>query len=240
MLDMAKQFFGNELFQVQYEAARSLGYTEAKEVYKNFKDESPEKVMYRIFNHLYKGCDSLDIENQAIECKKGCNACCHLRVSVSVPEAAALAIYLRKKLSVSQLAEVQYKLDQWYNCPELLKSITWINEQKKCVFLFQGACSIYKFRPMTCRGMNSYEREKCFEGYTDRKVISHQLNGAQKFFFEGLSKGAEEFIAETYHVDTDQVELHNTLRHVLTFPFSVKDYFLGSVEFSKYKVHLTE
>ncbi len=64
-------------------------------------------------------------------CHKGCDACCHIEVSISSLEAE----YIENKLGISQTRNLSRKSFLGTPCP----------------FLRQSACSIYKYRPFACR-----------------------------------------------------------------------------------------
>jgi len=68
---------------------------------------------------------------QEIACKKGCGICCELK-SVSQLEAYIIKLYLEENSPLS-VDNVNSKVD------------------KKCPFLCNDACLIYKARPLICR-----------------------------------------------------------------------------------------
>lgn len=107
---------------------------------KYFHREVQEKV-----DHVLQGLNNAEL----VQCKKGCSACCHTQVAVTVDEAEHLA---KKVLSGSveinrNLLHLQAKLsddyDQWMRLPY---------ESRRCVFLgAENSCSVYEDRPAVCR-----------------------------------------------------------------------------------------
>lgn len=80
-----------------------------------------------------------------ISCRKGCAHCCHLRVSVSVPEAELIKEYCKEKdipISRSYLKKQRHYTDETHH----------LAENSACVFLGpDNACKIYPVRPFSCR-----------------------------------------------------------------------------------------
>ena len=65
-------------------------------------------------------------------CRKGCNACCHYKVSVSDIEIAHIEAHTKKRRNKKFLPKSEF-----HGTP--------------CPFLHQGSCSIYEARPLVCR-----------------------------------------------------------------------------------------
>jgi Fe-S-cluster containining protein len=105
-------------------------------------------------------------EGNNIACEKGCTACCKLDVEVSEPEIIYIYTYMSNILEKEQL-------DAFFNQIEdtvsIIKDIDDIDEYAKlqipCVFLHNGACSIYEVRPFICREYHSYDRVVCDESF---------------------------------------------------------------------------
>lgn len=95
------------------------------------------------------------------DCKAGCSHCCTvLRVEVLVPEIFYIAAKL-KKYPEAEKAEIIRRLETF---SEKIKSLSHKERNSlvlPCVFLKDGACSIYEFRPFPCRRWHSLDVNAC-------------------------------------------------------------------------------
>ncbi|MBI3759660.1 MAG: YkgJ family cysteine cluster protein [Deltaproteobacteria bacterium] len=95
-------------------------------------------------------------------CRAGCSACCHLAVSVTIPEALWMAAELTRRLTPQQLVNVSAKIRA---TSTQISHLTIENRAKiriPCALLgTDGACTIYDFRPLGCRGWTSFSKEDC-------------------------------------------------------------------------------
>jgi Fe-S-cluster containining protein len=94
-----------------------------------------------------------------IDCSKGCSHCCVVFITVLMPEAVNIAVWLRE----NGLAEEYLPVLE-----ERAAETRWVEEQdwslmgKKCVFLSnEGGCEIYPVRPLLCRSVTSVSAGDC-------------------------------------------------------------------------------
>lgn len=84
-----------------------------------------------------------------VKCGKGCSFCCNYHVDITDDEAELLVEYTKEEGILIDKAHLEKQKDKIVS--------TW-NELKyadrKCVFLDdQGACKVYKYRPISCRAL---------------------------------------------------------------------------------------
>lgn len=84
------------------------------------------KVLYGFMDELYS------FVNRFTPCKKGCNHCCHINVSIHYIEVA----YIEATTKIKRLKNPLPSRD-FHGSP--------------CPFLKNGACGIYQARPFVCR-----------------------------------------------------------------------------------------
>lgn len=82
-----------------------------------------------------------------ITCRRGCNFCCYNEVTITWDEAALLY-----EISNDENFESRFKID-WNKVEEqrAVRHSTLAHEQRACVYLKDGECSVYEARPMACR-----------------------------------------------------------------------------------------
>ena len=131
------------------------------------------KDIFRAISRQYEAIDKL-IDSFAlrckqsevnIDCKKGCEFCCHQPVFANIQEILLVVDYINSNFSVAQIENIQTKaLDK-------IKKIdaTSVKELLKyshaCPLLVDGACSVYPVRPMACRIYMSSDVNSCIRRY---------------------------------------------------------------------------
>ena len=123
--------------------------------------ESSLPALAELANTAFRHVKSAPAARSA--CKSGCSHCCSQNIHPTLPELARILQEIEGftdeeksalKARVAAVAEIQKDhtvLDGKLSGP--------------CVMLrADGACSIYKARPLVCRGMNSMSVESCKRG----------------------------------------------------------------------------
>ncbi len=89
----------------------------------------------------------------AVECRRGCSFCCHLKVTATTLEVIRIAATLDadRRSTVLSTAEKTAGLDERRR----------LARKVPCPLLIEGACSVYKVRPVTCRALLSLSASIC-------------------------------------------------------------------------------
>ncbi|RCW66265.1 YkgJ family cysteine cluster protein [Pseudorhodoferax soli] len=85
-------------------------------------------------------------------CRKGCAHCCHISVTISAVEAAAIGRHVGvKPAQPDKAVHLQCLLQDMQQAISEVQTISARTEPSPCPFLVDDACSIYEARPMACR-----------------------------------------------------------------------------------------
>lgn len=86
------------------------------------------------------------------ECRKGCSFCCLLKVTVTILEVLRIAARQpsERRSAILAAAETSGPEDRGH-----------LTRSMPCPLLVDGACSIYEFRPLTCRALLSQSAAAC-------------------------------------------------------------------------------
>ncbi len=96
-------------------------------------------------------------------CEAGCDFCCRMPVSLSMPEALRIHAHVTRTWSETEQASLAEALA---NASKGLEDEDALFlSQRPCVFLREGRCTIYPVRPLACRGHASFSRSACAEAH---------------------------------------------------------------------------
>jgi len=152
-------------------------------------------------------------------CAKGCSWCCHQYVSVSAPEAIALADAVREAFPPEWLDHLRGMLaERSARIATLFPDGTYHDARLPCVFLTaEGACGIHAWRPLMCRGYLSIDVVGCQDIYQGKPAakppfdrFAHRAGNA---VLAGVRAGSA-----SHDRDDGAFELHGALLRALETP----------------------
>lgn len=153
---------------------------------------------------------------QPIACAKGCDFCCHLRVEAMPFEIHGIVNYLYETLDQVDLVSIYRAIKDRAQRAAGLDTESHKNAKIPCAFLENGACSIYKVRPLVCVGYHALDRQECEDGFNGKQQSVLQ-NSTLFVGAQSVSLGVLEVIDKKQldkHL-SGKPELHATLLPVL-------------------------
>ncbi len=131
----------------------------------------------------------------SLACREGCAWCCHKLVGTTAPE-----VFIRRDEERKAMQDDR-----------------WTAARLPCSLLVDDRCSVYRVRPLTCRGFNSSDARQCEHWVKVRGQVEVPIYEPQHrlatFVLDGLRAGLAEG-----KLPNDLLELTAGLRIALTVP----------------------
>ncbi len=132
-----------------------------------------EIVLYSAIQEMYTAIDGLNDslsslakqQGQSIECKIGCEWCCHQPVFALDYELDYLNNYIKHYFDEETISIIKKKAKQKQQKLEKLDGDALLNSKHPCPLLSEGACVAYEARPMACRIYLSSSVKTCLHFY---------------------------------------------------------------------------
>jgi len=112
----------------------------------------------------FDGNVAIQAEGQpALDCRKGCAACCRLRVVATAPEVLLIANFVRATQDrlLAQGISLASRVTAADADTRGLGEADRVSRKRRCPFIAKGVCTIYPVRTLACRGHASYDRRAC-------------------------------------------------------------------------------
>jgi Fe-S-cluster containining protein len=130
-----------------------------------------KKHMFSAIQEMYTAIDDLietlttlaQQQGQAIDCKVGCEWCCHQPVFALDYELDYLQNYIDKYFDEETKAEIQTKAKRKQLKLAKLSDDELLNAKSPCPLLNEAACMAYEARPMACRIYLSSSLKTCLK-----------------------------------------------------------------------------
>lgn len=112
----------------------------------------------------FDGNVAIQAEGQPeLDCRKGCAACCRLRVVATAPEVLLIARFIRATESALRVRgiDLAQRVAEADADTRGLNEAGRVKRKRRCPFIAKGACTIYPVRTLACRGHASHDRRAC-------------------------------------------------------------------------------
>ena len=135
--------------------------------------DNDQEVLFESVSEMYTSIDSLietltefaEKQQHRIDCKKGCEWCCHQPVFALDYELKYLNDFISRNFSEEIQNEIKKRAGNKNNKLSMLKEIDLLNAKYPCPLLENGACIAYQARPMACRIYLSSDVNSCLNFY---------------------------------------------------------------------------
>lgn len=152
-------------------------------------------------------------ESINVACHQGCDTCCKtMRVEILPPEAFLIAKKIKDDFSKKKIDKLIEKLS--ISNEKLIGKtlLECIDEHVECVFLENGECSIYNFRPYQCRAFLAKDStycliDQCKTNQVPKLQAELYKHGNIKKYFKTLNESK---------LDSEPAEISNALWKILT------------------------
>lgn len=111
-------------------------------------------------------------------CREGCSHCCYLPAMTSEVEAKLISSEIKQPLQQPAAERVVEAAELWQAAkdggdalPRMQNRLTQWHLGEPCVFLQNGRCSIYRYRPLVCRFLVNMD----VDALLCRLVAGHQI-----------------------------------------------------------------
>lgn len=149
--------------------------------------DNNQKVVFESVSQMYGAIDSLietltefaEKQHQRIDCKKGCEWCCHQSVFALNYEMDYLTRFIETNFDTETKNRIKLQAENKMNALGFLNKTDLLNAKFPCPLLENGTCLAYSARPMACRIYLSSDVNSClrfFKEPGDKKSFPALLN----------------------------------------------------------------
>jgi hypothetical protein len=152
---------------------------------------------------------------QKIACAKGCAYCCHTFVAVTPPEAFRLADAVRGGRAAGMSADTV----RARGAPLVgVRPNERIGRKLACPLLVEGACSVYRHRPLACRQATSLDLGACVDEFEGRNLETRIPISGAYLNYAGNAHITLLGAMRAAGLSTDSLELAGALEVALAIP----------------------
>ncbi len=204
----------SEQIQAAFEQERKLVKTDME------KGDLPDSAFAAIEGH-YQRLDGTAIAvikhaGVSVDCKKGCNYCCHFKTEAGPEEIFRIVEYIGSHFNEDKLQAVTERANKAQNLVRSLPTAKRIQTNVPCALLEDGACSVYSVRPSVCRKKHSTDVAVCEASYNrpDDATIQNAEDSLVSSVLLTMSSAARQGLANT-ELDAALYDLNERLADAL-------------------------
>lgn len=140
----------------------------ARQAHDNFvsdlRKRRPRNLLHTIrYANLLADSVVDSMPNARVACGEGCSSCCETYVSVSIPEAIAIASHVTTQDTGQKRGDLLRRLRELATAR---RGLAWDHiKVAPCAFLVDRRCSIYAARPIPCRRYHALDSSAACDAY---------------------------------------------------------------------------
>ncbi len=162
-----------------------------------------------------------DAGRQNLQCKTGCNHCCTFRVTCTWPSAMVIA------RAIKDAPELIEKLRLYRGQMDDPSLESRDNQRLMCPLNVEGLCSVYEFRPLSCRSFHSFSLARCIEQRENpNTTLTIPIDPMRRRIESVVTLALDECLS-ALNLDTQEVELIPAILACIDDPNSAADYANG-------------
>ncbi len=168
----------------------------------------------------------LTLGGQDFACKAGCHWCCYTTVGCTPPEVFTIAEYLRESLAQEELEQLKARV------AEAAKQVKGLNGEERllaralCPLLVNNLCSIYAYRPLSCKGWHSKSEQACKDSLDDPHHTTVEVDTFTSMLADSVHQGLLTGLQDQ-KLDHRELELITALDQALNDPEATTKWLAG-------------
>nr|WP_321451551.1 YkgJ family cysteine cluster protein [uncultured Carboxylicivirga sp.] len=137
-------------------------------------------------------------QNMPVDCKKGCNWCCHQPVFATSHEMMFVWEFIKLNFKEEDRKVILQKAFNNYQKRGRMDDKELLQSKLPCPLLLNGSCSVYPARPIACRIYLSMSAQSCktaFDAPKDESIYPQLFDfplQAGRMVNEGINKGLQD------------------------------------------------
>ena len=161
-----------------------------------------------------------------IACREGCAYCCYMRVQVTPLEVISLARFIHETFSETELQNLKSRLKETYQITRGMTEEERGESGIPCPLLVDDHCSVYRARPLECRGYASMNVDACRKALDNYSSWNVPLYSPQFSIHKHIQAGLLSALADAGY-GFEVLELTAALRIVVEDPNVVERWLEG-------------